>query len=124
MDDLVANLRLAMADNLNEIDWMGETTKVEARDKLAKFTPKIGYTEKFETYDTMVVGNGAFENSIAAADWAYADMLSQLGQPIDKTEWFMLPQPVNVAMADSPRAIAMNVVGKMRGRVCMPVSVS
>lgn len=95
MDELVANLRLAMADNLNEIDWMGEATKIEARDKLAKFTPKIGYTEKFETYDTLTVGTDAFGNAMAAGDWAYKDMLSQLGQPIDKTEWFMLPQTVN-----------------------------
>ncbi len=95
MDELVANLRLAMADNLNEIDWMGEDTKIQARDKLSKFTPKIGYTEKFETYDGLEVGNSAFENSIAANTWAFEDMLSQLGQPIDKTEWFMLPQTVN-----------------------------
>ena len=61
MDELVANLRLAMADNLNEIDWMGEETKVQARDKLSKFTPKIGYTEKFETYDGMQIGDSAFE---------------------------------------------------------------
>lgn len=95
MDDLVANLRLAMADNLNEIDWMGEDTKEQARDKLAKFTPKIGYTEKFETYDGLTVGDSAFENMMASNEWAYEDMLSQLGQPIDKTEWFMLPQTVN-----------------------------
>jgi putative endopeptidase len=95
MDELVANLRLAMADNLNEIDWMGEETKEEARDKLAKFTPKIGYTEKFETYDTLTVGDTAFANMRASNDWAYEDMISQLGQPIDKTEWFMLPQTVN-----------------------------
>lgn len=95
MDDLVANLRKAMADNLNELDWMGEDTKVEARDKLSKFTPKIGYTEKFETYDSMVVGDSAFENTMNAGIWAYDDMISQLGQPIDKTEWFMLPQTVN-----------------------------
>lgn len=95
MDDLVANLRLAMADNLDAIEWMGDDTKVEARDKLAKFTPKIGYTEKFETYDGLAVGDSAFENMMAAGEWAYADMLSQLGQPIDKTEWFMLPQTVN-----------------------------
>ena len=95
MDELVANLRLAMADNLNEIDWMGEETKEEARDKLAKFTPKIGYTEKFETYDTLTVGGTAFANMRASSDWAYEDMISQLGQPIDKTEWFMLPQTVN-----------------------------
>ena len=95
MDELVANLRLAMADNLNEIDWMGEETKVQARDKLSKFTPKIGYTEKFETYDGLNVGNSAFENVMASNAWAFEDMLSQLGQPIDKTEWFMLPQTVN-----------------------------
>lgn len=95
MDDLVANLRLAMADNLNEIDWMGDETKVQARDKLSKFTPKIGYTEKFETYDGLTVGDSAFENSIAANTWAFEDMIGQLGQPIDKTDWFMLPQTVN-----------------------------
>ena len=95
MDELVANLRLAMADNLDEIDWMGEETKVEARDKLSKFTPKIGFTEKFETYDGLTVGDSAFENTMASNAWAYEDMLSQLGQPIDKTEWFMLPQTVN-----------------------------
>ena len=95
MDELVANLRLAMADNLDEIDWMGEETKVQARDKLSKFTPKIGYTEKFETYDALTVGDSAFENTMAANQWAFDDMLSQLGQPIDKTEWFMLPQTVN-----------------------------
>lgn len=95
MDELVANLRLAMSDNLSQLDWMGEETKDQARDKLAKFTPKIGYTEKFETYDGLSVGAGALENSMSAGDWAYKDMLSQLGEPIDKTEWFMFPQTVN-----------------------------
>lgn len=95
MDELVANLRLAMADNLNEIDWMGEDTKVQARDKLSKFTPKIGFTEKFETYDALNVSNSAFENAHAADRWAFEDNIAKLGQPIDKTEWFMLPQTVN-----------------------------
>lgn len=95
MDKLVANLRKAMASNLDELTWMGDTTKAEARDKLAKFTPKIGYPDKFETYDTLVVGDSAFANSAAAGEWAYNDMISKLGQPIDKSEWFMLPQTVN-----------------------------
>ncbi|MCF6329246.1 MAG: M13 family metallopeptidase [Henriciella sp.] len=95
MDELVANLRKAMAANLTEIDWMGDATKAEATDKLAKFTPKIGYTEKFETYDGLDVGNDALANDLASGKWAYADMLSQLGQPIDRTKWFMLPQTVN-----------------------------
>ena len=95
MDDLVENLRAAMASNLDEIDWMGEETKTEAHDKLAKFTPKIGYPENFETYEDLNVGPDAFANSMAVNDWAWKDMISQLGQPIDKTEWFMLPQTVN-----------------------------
>ena len=96
MDELVGNLRKAMAANLNDIKWMGEATKVEARQKLAKFTPKIGYTEKFETYDTLTIMPGkALDNAIAAGTWAYRDNLSKLGKPIDKTEWFMLPQTVN-----------------------------
>ena len=95
MDELVGNLLSAMSDNLDNLDWMGEATKQEARVKLAKFTPKIGYTEKFETYDSMIVGDSAFNNMRVAADWSYQDMISQLGQPIDQTEWFMLPQTVN-----------------------------
>ncbi|WP_373486828.1 M13 family metallopeptidase [Blastomonas sp.] len=96
MDDLVENLRKAMAANLDDITWMGDATKVEARDKLAKFTPKIGYTEKFETYDSLMVAPGkALDNAIAAGTWAYRDNIAKLGKPIDKTEWFMLPQTVN-----------------------------
>ncbi|MEQ9314621.1 MAG: M13 family metallopeptidase, partial [Henriciella sp.] len=95
MDDLVENLRKAMADNLDEIDWMSNETKPEAFDKLAKFTPKIGYTEKFETYDDFSAGGDAFSNDMEANRWVFEDMLSQLGGPIDKTEWFMLPQTVN-----------------------------
>lgn len=95
MDALVKNLRLAMADNLDELAWMSDATKVAARDKLKKFTPKIGYAEKFATYDSLPVGSHAFENTMAANRWAYDDMIGQLGQPIDRTEWFMLPQTVN-----------------------------
>ena len=95
MDELVANLRLAMSDNLDAIEWMGDETKVQAREKLSKFTPKIGYTEKFETYDTLSVGNSALENAMESRRWGFADNIAKLGQPIDKTEWFMLPQTVN-----------------------------
>jgi putative endopeptidase len=84
-----------MADNLHEITWMSDATKPEAFDKLEKFTPKIGYTEKFETYDDFSVSADAFENDMEANRWAFEDMISNLGGPIDKTEWFMLPQTVN-----------------------------
>lgn len=96
MDDLVANLRKAMGENLTGLDWMGEDTKVEARAKLAAFEPLIGYPENFETYDGLEVSaESAFANRMSASEWGYKDMLSKLGQPIDRTEWFMNPQRVN-----------------------------
>ena len=96
MDDLVANLRKAMAQNLDNLEWMGDDTKVEARAKLAAFEPLIGYPENFETYEGMVINDAsAFANRMSATDWGYQDMISQLGQPIDRTEWFMTPQQVN-----------------------------
>ncbi len=96
MVELVANLRKAMASNLDKLEWMGDDTKVEAHNKLQKFTPKIGYPNKFETYETLEVSaDDAFGNSIASDEWAWEDMISQLGQPIDRDEWFMFPQTVN-----------------------------
>lgn len=96
MEELVGNLRKAMAANIDDLKWMGDATKVAAREKLDKFTPKIGYTTKFETYDDLKVAAGApLANSLAAETWAYEDNIGQLGQPIDKTEWGMLPQTVN-----------------------------
>lgn len=95
MDDLVANLRKAMSANLEELTWMSDTTKVKAEEKLNSFNPKIGYPEKFETYETLVVGDNALENSMAAGKWALEDNLSDLGTTVDKSKWFMTPQTVN-----------------------------
>ena len=58
MDDLVANLRKAMASNLDEIDWMGAETKTEAHDKLNKFTPKIGYPDVWPDYSDIEIRPG------------------------------------------------------------------
>lgn len=95
MDELVANLRKAMAANLEELTWMSDTTKVKAEEKLNSFNPKIGYPDKFETYDTLVVTSSALDNAMAAAQWAMEDNLSDLGTTVDKTKWFMTPQTVN-----------------------------
>ena len=96
MEELVENLRAAMSANLENLEWMGAETRVEAQDKLAKFRPKIGYPEVFEEYEGLEITEGmAFENRMAVAEWQYNDMISQLGQPIDRTEWGMFPQTVN-----------------------------
>lgn len=96
MDDLVANLRLAMGASIDELDWMGAETKVEARAKLNSFDPKIGYRASLETYDDLKISaTDPLANSIASGAWQLADNISKLGKPIDRTEWFMLPQTVN-----------------------------
>jgi putative endopeptidase len=95
MDKLVANLRKAMDANIAELAWMSDDTKVKAVEKLNTFNPKIGYPEKFETYETLVVGSNALDNAMAAAKWAFDDNMSLLGTTVDKTEWFMTPQTVN-----------------------------
>ena len=74
---------------------MSDDTKVKAVEKLNTFNPKIGYPEKFETYETLVVGSNALDNAMAAAKWAFEDNMSLLGTTVDKTEWFMTPQTVN-----------------------------
>ncbi len=95
MDQLVTNLRIALARSLDEIDWMSEETKNEARAKLDSFTPKIGYRENLETYEGLTIGGDPLVNRMAAARWNWEDDLSKLGGPIDRSEWFMLPQTVN-----------------------------
>lgn len=96
MDELVANLRLALRESIAEIDWMGEATKTQARAKLDSFDPKIGYRPNLETYDglTITAGN-PIANRMSAARWRQADNVAKLGEPIDRTEWAMLPQTVN-----------------------------
>ncbi|TAD83374.1 MAG: M13 family peptidase [Sphingomonadales bacterium] len=96
MDELVANLRLALGESLTAITWMGEETKTQARAKLASFDPKIGYRPNLETYEGLAITPGQpIANRMAAAKWDRADNIAKLAEPIDRTEWSMLPQTVN-----------------------------
>ena len=96
MQELVANLRKALARSIDEIDWMSDATKEEARAKLEKFDPKIGYRDNLETYDDLAIATDQpLANRMAGSQWRREDMLSKLGEPIDRTEWGMLPQTVN-----------------------------
>ncbi len=96
MDELVANLRLALGQSIDAITWMGPETKKEARAKLASFDPKIGYRPNLETYDGLAITPGdPIANRVAAEAWEQADNVAKLGAPVDRTEWGMLPQTVN-----------------------------
>jgi putative endopeptidase len=85
-----------MAANLADLPWMTPETRAAARAKLEAFNVKIGYPDKFETYDGMVVAPGrALDNAIAAVRWASEDGLRDLREPVDKAKWLMTPQTVN-----------------------------
>jgi putative endopeptidase len=96
MEELVENLRVALGQSIDEITWMGEETKQQARAKLASFDPKIGYRPNLETYEGLAItADNPIANRMASAKWEQADNVAKLGQPIDRTEWGMLPQTVN-----------------------------
>ena len=101
-DELVRNLIAAMDARLARLTWMDPATKVKARAKLAAFTPKIGYPDKFRDYSPVrVVAGDALGNADRARAFEYDRQLAKIGKPVDRSEWFMTPQTVN-AYANPP----------------------
>ena len=96
MKELVANLIEAYRENIRSLDWMSAETRKRALEKLAKFTPKIGYTEKWRDYSSLKVdGDDLIGNARRAAAFEQARNLAKLGKPVDRQEWGMTPQTVN-----------------------------
>ncbi|VEG51098.1 neprilysin [Mycolicibacterium aurum] len=96
MDELVANLREAYRVSINTLDWMTPQTREKALVKLDKFTPKIGYPNKWRDYSSLVIARddlyGNYRNGYALEN---DRELAKLGGPVDRDEWFMTPQTVN-----------------------------
>ncbi len=96
MDELVANLVAAYAASIADLEWMGEATRARALEKLAAFTPKIGYPPRWRDYSNLVVEAGdLMANARAAAAFEFDRQLAKIGRPVDRDEWFMTPQTVN-----------------------------
>jgi putative endopeptidase len=96
MVELVANLIEAYRVSINDLTWMGEGTKKKALDKLSKFTPKIGYPDKWRDYSSLTIKSGDLIGNLARIarfrnDFEY----NKVGKPVDKSEWLMTPQTVN-----------------------------
>jgi putative endopeptidase len=95
-DELVHNLIKAMDARLGNLAWMDPATKVKAREKLAAFTPKIGYPDKWRDYSKLEIKKGdAYGNAARASEFEYARNLAKIGKPVDRSEWGMTPQTVN-----------------------------
>lgn len=96
MDQLVENLRTALAQSIAELDWMGEETKEEAKLKLESFRPKIAYPDEWKDLSAIEISrDDLFANAQNIREFNYADEISRLGQPTNREEWFMTPQTVN-----------------------------
>jgi putative endopeptidase len=96
MDELVANLLEAYRRSITDLDWMSEETKQRAFEKLDTFRPKIGYPEKFRDYSALEISaDDLLGNVLAATAFETDRELNKIGSPVDRDEWFMLPQTVN-----------------------------
>ena len=96
MDDLVANLVEAYRQSITALDWMGKKTRTRALDKLAKFTPKIGFPVKWRDYSKLEIdADDLVANVRATAEFEFNRELGKIGKPIDRDEWFMTPQTIN-----------------------------
>ena len=94
---LVENLRTALGKHIDNLDWMSDTTKARAQEKLAAFTVKIGYPDKWKDYTSMEIDPSLsyYENMHNVSMWHQKDTYSKWGKPVDRTEWGMTPQTVN-----------------------------
>ena len=97
VEKMVSNIQQAFGKHIDALDWMSDDTKAKAHEKLAAFTVKIGYPNKWKDYSTLNVDpkKSYWENVVEANRWYTADSMSEVGKPVDREKWLMPPQMVN-----------------------------
>ncbi|MFA0963120.1 M13 family metallopeptidase [Roseivirga sp. BDSF3-8] len=94
--EMVENLKEAFRQRLDNLEWMSEETKEQARTKLESFVVKIGYPDEWEDYSTLEVTEESYaQNVLNASAFAHEQNVQKLGKPVDEKEWGMPPQTVN-----------------------------
>ena len=95
MLELVNNLQKAFEVRINKLDWMSDSTKQKAKEKLYAITKKIGYPDKWRDYSNVTIARSTyFENTLSANANSYQYQLAKLNKPVDKAEWFTTPSTV------------------------------
>lgn len=96
VDELVGNLLQALRESISQLSWLTQATKQRAYDKLAAFRSKIGYPDRFRDYSALQVSrDDLLGNARAAAEFETSRQLAKIGSPVDRDEWYMLPQTVD-----------------------------
>ena len=95
MLDLVNNLQKAFEARINNLDWMSDSTKQKAKEKLFAITKKIGYPDKWRDYSNVTIARDQyFENVVSTSASNYQFQLAKLNKPVDRMEWFTTPSTV------------------------------
>ncbi len=95
---LVKNLQMALGERIDAQDWMSDSTKARAHEKLSSFIVKVGYPDKWRDYSGLDIDPTLSypENLRRASEFFWNDMVARkYGKPVDNTEWYMTPQTVN-----------------------------
>lgn len=93
---MVEAVRAAYSERIDKLDWMSDTTKTKAHEKLAAITKKVGFPDKWKDYSALTIGRESFaQNMMNAQRWTFDDMVSKFGKPVDRNEWEMTPQTYN-----------------------------
>ncbi len=96
MDELVGYLIAAYRQEIGRLSWMSDVTKAKALEKLAAFTPKIGYPAKWRDYSRLTVRADDLAGNVRRSTAHDLErQLAKIGAPVDRDEWFMTPQTVN-----------------------------
>ena len=96
MLQLVKNLQTSLGERIQALEWMGDSTKAKAQEKLNTFHIKIGYPDKWRDYSALDIKNDNYWSNIKRANQFESEfMFSKIGKPVDKDEWLMTPQTVN-----------------------------
>ena len=96
MLDLVSNLRVSLGERIKQLEWMGDSTKEKAIEKLNAINVKIGYPDKWRDYSSLEVSADSYvANILRARNFDFNYMIGKVNKPVDRTEWQMPPQMVN-----------------------------
>lgn len=96
MEDLISNLQKSFENRIHGLDWMSDSTKQVAIDKMHAFLKKVGFPDKWRDYSNVNVNRSTFfENVISANQNNYAYQMNKVGKPVDRTEWDMTPPTIN-----------------------------
>ena len=98
MEELVKNLQEALAERIDAQEWMSDSTKAYAKEKLSTFYVKIGYPNKWKDYSKLTIDpkKNLYETMQAVRTWANKkEVEEKYGKPVDRDEWYMTPQTVN-----------------------------